>query len=126
MPLKRRREKKTHSRILDSAQQSADRLVDDDIVDELRRTGVVWSGLLGLDEAISPSDVAAMISSYELVKATRFVDSESYWSDAASFAAVGAFCELEREEPPGVESDQKEDDQLPIGFSPGHTTSPKN
>lgn len=127
MPLKRRKERQTHSKVLSSAKESADRLVDDEIAEELARTGTVWSGLLDLRDPIHPTVVAAMLSSYELIKATRFIDSDPHWSDAACFAAIGAFCEksyVENDHLSGRLDD--EEDQLPIGFLPGHTTSPRN
>lgn len=128
MPLKRRKEKNQYSKVLGMAQTSTDRLIEDDIVDELTRTGVVWSGLLGLENAIHPSDVAAMISSYELVKATRFVDSEAHWAEVASFAAVGSFCDTEegREEESRAFDNDEEHRQFPIGFSSDHAASPGN
>lgn len=127
MPLKRRKERQTHSKILSSAKESADRLVDDEIVEELSRTGTVWAGILDLDEMIHPTVVAAMLSSYELVKATRFIESDPHWSEAACFAAIGAFCERDDgESEQNFDDSADEENHLPIGFLPGHTTSPRN
>jgi hypothetical protein len=61
--------------------------------DDISRTGMVWSGILDLDTALPPYTVAAMLSAYELVKATSRLESEQHWTEAAAFAAVGAYCD---------------------------------
>lgn len=99
-------------------------MVEDDALEELSMIGTVWAGFLKLDSAIPATEVAAMLSASELVKATRFVESEQHWSSAASFAAVGSFCEnVDTSESAQTEA---EDEPLPIGFLPGHTSSPKS
>jgi hypothetical protein len=62
--------------------------------DNLTRIGVVWAGLLDLDDAIPPTTVAAMLSSRDLVYATSTVDSEEHWIGAAAHAALGAYSEV--------------------------------
>lgn len=124
MALKRKKSLEKHSLTLKDAQEVADSMVEDDIYDELFRVGAMWAGLLKLETPIAPSEVAAMLSTYELVRATRFIDSQQHWSNVASFAAIGSFCEPHEMENTGASLDVEK--PLPIGFSPGHTISPKD
>jgi hypothetical protein len=127
--LKRKKTEKTHIRVLKTARDFATRQIEDDVADELSKTGVVWSGILDLEEPIPSTEVAAMLCAHELIKATRLIDAEPHWTDAAAFAAIGASCEvLETQMQDSLDSDPANDEesQSPIGFSPGHLTSPKN
>ena len=63
--------------------------------DEITRIGIVWAGLLDLDDVIPATTVAAMLSASELVHATSTYDSESHWIDAAAYAALGAYNEVD-------------------------------
>ncbi len=128
MALKRKKTQGVHSRVLRLADEISSREIEDDSLDELSRVGTLWSGVLGLDEPIEATEVAAMLCAYELIKATRLVDAEPHWTNVASFAAIGASCEK-----PEVVIDPLIDEDFndkmsgsPIGFSPGHTTSPRN
>lgn len=129
MALKRKKTEKTHVRVLKNAQDSAARYVEDRVADELSKTGVMWSGILDLEEPIPSTEVAAMLCAHELIKATRLIDAEPHWTDVAAFAAVGASCEVfEAREQDSLDLDITDDEesQSPIGFSPGHRTSPKS
>lgn len=61
--------------------------------DEITRIGVVWAGILDLDDVLPPTTVAAMLAASELVQATSTSDSEQHWVGAAAYAAMGAFSE---------------------------------
>lgn len=61
--------------------------------DDITRIGIVWGGLLDLDDAIPSTTVAAMLSASELVQATSTADSEEHWIGAAAYAALGAYNE---------------------------------
>ena len=57
---------------------------------ELARIGVVWSGILGIDDHVPPATVAAMLSSSELVIGTSTVSAQENWINAAAYAAMAA------------------------------------
>lgn len=82
--------------------------------DEITRIGVVWAGLLDLDDVLPATTVAAMLSASELVHATSTTNAEEHWIGAAAYAAMGAYSE--------VEDDQEDDGKLtvsqsfPVGF----------
>ena len=71
--------------------------------DEITRIGIVWAGLLDLDDVIPATTVAAMLSASSLVHATSTYDSESHWIDAAAYAALGAYNEVDEAEGTGEE-----------------------
>jgi hypothetical protein len=81
--------------------------------DEITRIGVVWAGILDLDDVIPPTTVAAMLASSELVQATSTSDSEQHWVGAAAYAAMGAFSEIDESEV----SDGKITPSHPVGFA---------
>ena len=81
--------------------------------DEITRIGVVWAGILDLDDVLPPTTVAAMLAASELVQATSTSDSEQHWVGAAAYAAMGAYSETD-------ESDSQEGKIMPsqpIGFA---------
>jgi hypothetical protein len=81
--------------------------------DEITRIGVVWAGILDLDDVLPPTTVAAMLAASELVQATSTSDSEQHWVGAAAYAAMGAYSEND-------ESDSQEGKitpSQPIGFA---------
>jgi len=127
MALKRKKTQEIRSPILQRADEISSLQIEDDSLDELSRVGVLWAGVLGLDNTIEATEVAAMLCAYELIRATRLVDSEPHWTNVASFAAIGAACE-KSDLPIDPLIDKDFDDKMsgsPIGFSPGHTTSPR-
>lgn len=63
--------------------------------DDITRIGIVWGGLLDLDDPIPSTTVAAMLSASELVQATSTADSEEHWIGAAAYAALGAYNEVD-------------------------------
>ena len=52
--------------------------------DEITRIGIVWAGLLDLDDVLPSTTVAAMMAAANLVRATSTTDAEEYWIDAAA------------------------------------------
>lgn len=110
----RRPIKDARKRVLRKAE---DRITEPDYEqsDEITRIGIVWAGLLDLDDILPPTTVAAMLAASELVQATSSTNSEEHWIGAASYAAMGAFSE--------VDDDDSEDGKLttsktqPMGFS---------
>jgi hypothetical protein len=127
MTVARRKVKDTRKRILRTAEDLVTQRIAENSVEELTRVGIVWCGLLDLDEVISPSDVAAMLSAYDLIRATNLVDSEEYWTSAAAYAALGAYSEpygkQQTVEIYDENANEKEDKSSPIGFAPGHSKS---
>ena len=83
--------------------------------DEITRIGIVWAGLLDLDDVLPPTTVAAMLSASKLVQATSTTNAEEHWIGAAAYAAMGAYSE--------VDDDELDDGKLttsktqPIGFA---------
>lgn len=121
MTIARRKPRDTRRRVLREAEELVTQKIADDSVEELSRTGVVWSGILDLESTIPPTEVAAMLSAYDLVRATKYVDSEEYWTSAAAYAALGAHSEPS-EGPQKIYDDAEEAKDPPlIGFAPGHT-----
>jgi hypothetical protein len=89
----RRPVKDARKRVLREAEDLVTGRDSDYHSDNLTRIGVVWAGLLDLDDAIPATTVAAMLSSRDLVYATSTVDSEEHWIGAAAHAALGAYSE---------------------------------
>lgn len=86
--------------------------------DNVTRIGIVWAGILDLDNVIPPTTVAAMLAAGELVMATSTPDSEEHWVNAAAYSALGAFSESEEDEVQDGTGIVRETDNLPkIGFS---------
>lgn len=63
--------------------------------DPITRIGIVWAGILDLDDVLPPTTVAAMMAAAELVQATSTVGAEEHWIGAAAYAAMGAYSEAE-------------------------------
>ena len=85
--------------------------------DEITRIGVVWAGILDLDDVIPPTTVAAMLSASELVQATSTKDGEEHWIGAAVYAAMGAYNEPDYDD----EDDGKlttSEGTITMGFAP--------
>ena len=118
MTIARRKVKDTRKRVLRSAEELATQRIAENSFEELTRLGIVWCGILGLEDIISPSEVAAMLSAYDLIRATNLVESEEYWTSAAAYAALGAYSEpYAREANSSVDVDLDDKDKSPIGFS---------
>lgn len=81
--------------------------------DEITRIGVVWAGILDLDDVLPPTTVAAMLAASELVQATSTPDAEEHWIGAAAYAAMGAFSETDELDP----REGKITPSQPIGFA---------
>jgi hypothetical protein len=103
-------------KVLRSAEEVVEGKTEESYVDDLARTGVVWAGLLELTDAITPSEVAAMLCCHDLVRATRLVESEEYWVSAAAYTALGALAEPPRQEAEKVEKIEKPEQPQAIGF----------
>lgn len=112
MKLNRRPAKDPRKRILREAEE---RVLQPEVEqsDEITRIGIVWAGMLDLDDVIPPTTVAAMLSASELVQATSTSDSEQHWIGAAAYAAMGAFSETDEPE----DQEGKITVSQPIGFA---------
>lgn len=114
----RRPHKDSRKRILREAET---RVTDPEIEqsDDITRIGVVWAGILDLDDVIPPTTVAAMLSASELVQATSTSDSEDHWIGAAAYAALGAYSETAAADDDGLSDEEvKAKTGLPrIGFT---------
>lgn len=114
----RRPHKDSRKRILREAET---RVTDPEIEqsDDITRIGVVWAGILDLDDVIPPTTVAAMLSASELVQATSTSDSEDHWIGAAAYAALGAYSETAATDDDGLSDEEvKAKTGLPrIGFT---------
>jgi hypothetical protein len=98
--------------------REAESMATDPVVeqsDEITRIGIVWAGLLDLDDVIPPTTVAAMLSASELVQATSSTEAEPHWVGAAAYAALGAFSETDEL---SAESKEPETQAQTIGFTP--------
>jgi hypothetical protein len=85
---------------------------------DLTRIGVSWSGILDLEGPIAASEVAAMLASASLIRATTLVDSEEHWTNAAAFSALGHAVELDVRPPLDIENTDDDKMSNPIGFVP--------
>lgn len=118
MTIARRKVKDTRKRVLRSAEELATQRIAENSVEELTRLGIVWCGILGLEDIIAPSEVAAMLSAYDLIRATNLVESEEYWTSAAAYAALGAYSEpYARETTSSIDVELDDQGKPPIGFS---------
>jgi hypothetical protein len=114
-----RQVKDARKRILRNAEDIVTQRMEERSTEELTRVGVVWSGILDLEDAIPPSEVAALLSAYDLVRATTLVDSEEYWTSAAAYAALGAYSEPDAQVVYDMDLEQKP--KNPIGFGLGQS-----
>lgn len=105
-----------HVRALRAAEILAQEQVDDDCFDELYRVGILWAGILNTDHQISPTEVAAMLAAYELIRASRLVDAEQHWTNVAQYAAIGCFLESSAATSKNTEVDSTVIDESTIGF----------
>lgn len=115
MVRQRRQVKDPRKRILRNAEDIVTQRMEERSNEELTRVGIVWSGILDLEDAIPPSEVAALLSAYDLVRATTLVDSEEYWTSAAAYAALGAYSEPKTATVYDIELEEAKSN--PIGFS---------
>jgi len=91
---------------------------------DLTRIGYVWQGILDLELPVPPSEVAAMLSAYNLVRATTIVDSRTHWADAAAYAAMAELVDSTENSSPAKraldaskEPQEASKSQHAIGFS---------
>ena len=117
MTISRRKPKDARKRVLRAAEEIVTQKSQDSVVDEMSRIGVVWCGILDLDDAIPPSEVAAMLAAADLVRATRYIDSEEHWISAAAHSALGAHSEPEVFNQDEHSEEGAASAQNPIGFS---------
>jgi hypothetical protein len=120
MVRQRRPVRDVRKRVLRTAEDIVTQRVEENSYEELSRVGIVWSGLLDLEDAIPASEVAALLAAYDLVRATTLVDSEEYWTSAAAYSALGAYSEPDHVV---YDVEKETDDKSPIGFS---RTEPKS
>lgn len=120
----RRPVKDVRKRVLRDAEDLLTSKGSDHDMDNLIRIGVVWGGMLDLEDPLPATTVAAMLSARDLVYATSTVDSEEHWIGAAAHAALGAYSEASFADSTdvkgveGVEGDSTSSDApLTIGFT---------
>lgn len=120
----RRPVRDARKRVLRDAEDILTSKGSDHSMDSLIRIGVVWSGVLDLEDPLPPTTVAAMLAARDLVYATSTVDSEEHWIGAAAHAALGAYSEASFDDAEdsdgvkGVEGDSTSSDgSLTIGFT---------
>jgi hypothetical protein len=116
--ISRRKPRDARKRVLRAAEEIVTQKSQDSVADELSRIGIVWCGILDLDDAIPPSEVAAMLAAADLVRATRYIDSEDHWVSAAAYSALGAHSEPEVYDQEEIVDLKAESSSNPIGFSP--------
>jgi len=112
--------KAAKNQVLVDAQEAIFELIEDNQHVDLSRTGMVWAGILDLEGPIPASEVAAMLSAYDLVRATTMVDSRQHWVNAAAFAALADTADSSTR-PSAVESIEAvnvDKDSIVIGFAP--------
>lgn len=111
--------------VLQAADDIAMSKLEENYAVDLARVGIMWSGILELSGPIPPSEVAAMLSCLDLVRATTLIDAEQHWVGAAAHAAIAAYSDTQddqhREEDAADQVEEK--DQNPIGFSKPTETS---
>jgi hypothetical protein len=106
--------------VLQAADDIATSKLEENYAVDLARVGIMWSGILELNGPIPPSEVAAMLSCLDLVRATTLIDSEQHWAGAAAHAAIAAYSDANEEH--GSEQEPANDEKQgsesnPIGFS---------
>ena len=77
----------------------------------------MWAGLLSLDAGIPASEVAAMLSCVELVRATTLIDAVDHWTNAAVYAALAYEADPQTEEFSDSYSEKGSTQRNPIGFT---------
>jgi hypothetical protein len=111
--------------VLQAADDIATNKLEENYAIDLARVGVMWSGILELNGPIPASEVAAMLSCLDLVRATTLIDSEKHWVNAAAHAALAAYSEINDDANSGAENEDSKldtDPKNPIGFvSSGET-----
>jgi hypothetical protein len=108
--------------VLQAADDIATSKLEENYAVDLARVGIMWSGILELSGPIPASEVAAMLSCLDLVRATTLIDSESHWTRAAAHAAIAAYSDSS--EAAVIEDDENQAQEKaaeikdnPIGFS---------
>lgn len=83
-----KQEKLGKNQVLVDAQEAVFEYIECNKHVDLSRTGMAWAGILDLEKPVSPSEVAAMLSTYDIIRATTMVDSHSHWVTAVAFAVL--------------------------------------
>jgi hypothetical protein len=80
---------------------------------------MVWAGILDLEGPIPTSEVAAMLSAYDLVRATTMVDSRPHWVNVVAFAALADAADTAMAADVSEKSEAINEDKTPtaIGFA---------
>lgn len=107
---------KKEKTLLQNAEEVVADKLDENYDNDLIRVGAMWSGLLGLDQPIPASEVAAMLSCVELIRATTLVDSAAHWTNAAAYVALAYETEPDVEEELDPLIGKNKSDKNPIGF----------
>lgn len=119
-----KQEKLGKNQVLVDAQEAVFKYIECNKHIDLSRTGMAWAGILDLEKPVSPSEVAAMLSTYDIIRATTLVDSHDHWVNAVAFAVLADAADVSEKLNASKDIDMLDDDKLPnvIGF----TASSKN
>jgi len=119
-----KQEKQGKNQVLVDAQEAVFKHIEYNKHVDLSRTGMAWAGILDLEKPVSPSEVAAMLSTYDIIMATTLVDSHDHWVNAVAFAVLADAADTSEKLNNSKDIETLDDDRLPnvIGF----TASSKN
>ena len=114
--------KTAKNQVLIDAQEAIYELIEDNQHIDLSRIGMVWAGILDLEGPIPTSEVAAMLSAYDLVRATTMVDSRPHWVNVVAFAALADAADTAMETGVSEKLEAMSEDKTPmiIGFAPSY------
>lgn len=108
---------KRENTLLENAEEIVSIQLEENYDNDLARVGLMWSGLLRLSQPIPASEVAAMLSCVELVRATTLIDSTDHWTNAAVYVALAYETEPQTEESSDIYSGKSSAEKNPIGFT---------
>ncbi len=108
---------KKENTLLENAGEIVSIQLEENYDSDLVRVGLMWAGLLSLDEGIPASEVAAMLSCVELVRATTLIDAVDHWTNAAVYAALAYETDPQTEESSDIYGGKSSIEKNPIGFT---------
>jgi hypothetical protein len=86
--------KNTRSKVLSSVADEVEKRLEENQIEDLTKTAVVWSAMLDLETTMLPSQVAALLSVYSTVRATTLVEAEEHWKEAAVLSVAAAHADI--------------------------------
>lgn len=119
-----KQEKVGKNQVLVDAQEAVFEYIECNKHVDLSRTGMAWAGILDLEKPVSPSEVAAMLSTYDIIRATTMVDSHDHWVNAVAFAVLADAADASEKLDASKSIEVSNDDKLPNAI--GFTASSKN